>query len=34
MDALEGAGKWTLKVAKSVAAGLVKDALEGKIGSS
>lgn len=34
MDALEGAGKWTLEVAKSVAAGLVKDAIEGKIGSN
>jgi hypothetical protein len=33
LEFLKGAGKWTLEVAKSVAAGLVKDAIEGKIGS-
>jgi hypothetical protein len=33
LGVLKGAGKWTLEVAKSVAAGLVKDAVEGKFGS-
>jgi hypothetical protein len=32
LEILKGAGKWTLDVAKSVAAGIVKDAIEGKIG--
>ena len=31
LEVLKGAGKWTLEVAKSVAAGIVKDAIEGKI---
>lgn len=30
---LQGAGKWALEVAESVAASVVKDAIEGKIGS-
>lgn len=33
LEVLRGAGTWTLDVAKSVAAGLVKDAVEGKFGS-
>jgi hypothetical protein len=33
LEFLKGAGKWTLDVAKSVAAGIVKDAIEGKIGA-
>ncbi|WP_456621984.1 hypothetical protein [Bradyrhizobium sp. P5_C12] len=33
LEILKGAGTWTLEVAKSVAAGLVKDAIEGKIGT-
>jgi hypothetical protein len=33
LEILKGAGKWTLEVAKSVAAGIVKDAIEGKIAS-
>src|SRR5262249_19561273 len=32
LEFLKGAGKWTLEVAKSVAAELVKDAIEGKLG--
>jgi len=31
LEFLKGAGKWTLDVAKSVAAGLVKDAIEGDL---
>jgi hypothetical protein len=34
LEFLKGAGKWTLEVTKSIAAGLVKDAIEGKFGSS
>jgi hypothetical protein len=33
LELLKSAGKWTLEVAKSVTAGLVKDAIEGKFGS-
>ena len=33
LEFLKGAGKWALDTAKSVAAGLVKDAIEGKWGS-
>jgi hypothetical protein len=33
LEFLKSAGEWTLDVAKSVAAGLVKDAVEGKLGS-
>jgi hypothetical protein len=33
LELLKGAGKWTLDVAKSVAAGIVKDAIEGKLGA-
>ena len=32
LEVLKGAGKWTLEVAKSVTAGIVKDAIEGRIG--
>jgi hypothetical protein len=32
LSVLKSAGNWTLDVAKSVAAGLVKDAIEGKFG--
>jgi hypothetical protein len=32
LDFLKSAGKWTLEVAKSVTAGLVKDVIEGKVG--
>jgi len=33
LEVLKGAGKWTLEIAKSVAAGIVKDAIEGKFGA-
>jgi hypothetical protein len=33
LEFLKGAGSWALDVAKSVAAGLVKDAIGGKFGS-
>ena len=33
LELLKGAGKWTLDVAKSVAASIVKDAIEGKLGT-
>ena len=33
LECLKGAGKWTLDVAKSITAELVKDAIEGKLGS-
>jgi hypothetical protein len=33
LEILKGAGEWTLEVAKSVTTSLVKDALEGKLGS-
>jgi hypothetical protein len=33
LEFLKGAGTWTLEVAKSITASLVKDAIEGRLGS-